>query len=192
MSGPEAKASATGVESDNDDDTERVRFGWDEEEEELPKELLALWQRAQSGEQRIEIRKLLEAFPRLAHIPARAAENNLLPDYRKKQDAFLKQVSQNVLNALRLMSYQWLRPVDQAVQLQLWQYLAELHFKVSAERRELAVPGIGRLQHVFGEVLFTEEDVKQRRMESNLQNLQRTSVMHTAKVFTLGVSFSQK
>ena len=83
------------------------------------------------------------------------------------------------------------KAVDQAVQLQLWQFLAELHFKVSAERRELAVPGIGRIQHVSGEVLFTEEDVKQRRMESNLQNLQRTSVMHTAKVFTLGGSFSQ-
>ena len=112
-----------------DSDDEQVRFGWDEDATELPKELRALWDRAHSGDQRIDVRKLLEEHPRFEGIPNKAAENNLLPEFRKKQDAFLKAVSQQVLNVLRLLGYNWVRPVDSQVQLHLWQYIAELYGK---------------------------------------------------------------
>jgi len=56
--------------------------------------------------------------------------------------------------------------------LQAWQLLAETYTKIQTERRELAVPGVSRLQqHQGGEVLFTEEDVRQQRMENNLQRI---------------------
>ena len=167
--------------SDSDEDDEPVRFGWEEEEQPLPRELLELWQRASSGTQRIEVRKLLELHPRLAQVPARAQENNLCPEHRKKADQFLKSVSQHLLNALRLMTYRWLRDPNPQLELQIWQYLAELHFKVMQERRELSVPGINRLAS-SSDALFTEEDVKAQRAENNIQRMSMVSSKKFSKV----------
>jgi len=55
----------------SDNEEEILTFDWDEKEEQLPRELQALWHRAQTGEQRIQIRKLLEAHPRLKSPRAR-------------------------------------------------------------------------------------------------------------------------
>ena len=124
---------ATPQGSDGDSrEQDLLHFEWDEEEQTLPKELAALWGRALTGDQKIDIRRLLENHPKLSGIPSRAPDNNLLPDYRKKQDNFLKVVTQNLLNSLRILSYNWIRPVNSQVQLQLWQYLAELYVKSSS------------------------------------------------------------
>ena len=92
----------------------------------LPAHLAALWNRALSGDNKIDIKRLLEGHSRLAELPARSPENNLISEQRKKADAFLRSVSQQVLNILRISSYNWIRPVDEQVQLQVWQYAAEV------------------------------------------------------------------
>ena len=93
------------VESDSDDSHDPdVQFSWDEQTSELPKELQVLWNRALEGEGKIDIRRLLEQHPRFAQLPAKAPDNNLLAEYRKKGDGFLKVVSQRLLNSLRLLA----------------------------------------------------------------------------------------
>jgi hypothetical protein len=167
-----------------DEDAADYKFDWDVPEQELPRELMALWTRAQQGDQKIEIRKLLEAHPPLQHIPPRAPENNLCPEWRKKPDSFLKSVDQQLLNVIRLLAYQWIRPANTTAALQVWQYLCELHVKVCQERRELAVTGISRMTHSSGgDVLFTDEDVKAQRLE---QNIQKISMHKEKKKFSRG------
>ena len=175
------------VEVDADSDSDTPQFSWDEPEQELPKELLELWHRAATGKQRIEMRKLLEQRPRLTGIPSRAPDNQLVPEFKKKADTFLKTVSQSVLNMLRLSSYRWITGPDPTLELQLFQLLAELHFKVSQERRELAVPGIKRREEST-EGLFSEDDVRAQRAELNISRLS----MQNHRVFHQRGGFSHK
>ena len=80
-------------------------------------------------------------------------------------------------------------PVSPQVELQVWQYLAELHFKICQERRELAVPGISKVtQSGTTEALFTDEDVKAQRLELNIQ---RISMVAVKKRSTVGGFTSQ-
>ena len=162
------------VESEGDSDTEGLQFSWDEPEQELPRELQELWQRASAGTHRIEVRKLLEAHPRLQGIASRAPENQLVQEHKKKTDSFLKTLSQQVLNMVRLTSYRWVRGPNPALELQLYQLMAELRFKINQERRELAVPGIKRREET-SEGLFSEEDVKAQRAEQNISRLSMLS-----------------
>jgi len=165
----EKQQPAVAVE-DSDSDEETLKFGWEETEQPLPRELQELWQRAATGTQRIEVKKLLETHPRLQGIPSRAQENQLCPEHRKKADQFLRTVSQQLLNAVRLMTYRWVAGPDPQLQLQIFQHLAEMHFKLVQERRELSVQGISRLQH-HQEGLFSEKHVKAQRMEASSQKI---------------------
>jgi hypothetical protein len=176
---PGDKASPPPNESDSDE--EEVRFGWEEAEQPLPRELQELWQRAATGTQRIEVRRLLEQYPRLQGIPSRAAENQLIPEFKKRQDSFLKAADQHLLNGLRLMAHRFLASPATPLELQLFQYLGELHFKFNQERRELAVPGIRKSGEVV-EGLFSEEDVKSQRLDASIQRIS----MFQKKVFTRG------
>ena len=169
---PHTGPHATESEEESEED---VKFQWDEQATDLPRELQVLWARAQAGEGKIDIRKLLEAHPRFSGLPSRSPENNLCPEYRKKTDNFLKAVSQQLLNVVRLLAYNWVHPVVPEVQLQVWQYVGELYAKLQEERKDLAVPGRGKAKSPdAGEVLFTEEDVKAQRMERNLSGISMT------------------
>ena len=64
-----------------------MQFPWDDVTVQLPKELQALWGRACAGEHRVDLKKLLEEPNRFAELPARAPENNLLPEQHKRSDA---------------------------------------------------------------------------------------------------------
>ena len=67
---PEQQVTGEDMDSDTD---ETPKFAWDEVETELPKKLLELWNRASSGTQLIEVRRLLESHARVKGIPARAS-----------------------------------------------------------------------------------------------------------------------
>ena len=162
------------VESSDDTDDDAPQFSWDEPEQELPRELLELWQRAATGKNRIDVRKLLETRPRVQGIPARAPDNQLVQEFKKKQDTFLKTVSQQLLNLVRLTSYRWIRGTDRTLELQLFQLMAELHFKICQERRELAVPGIKKREEAT-DGLFSEEDVKAQQAEMKINKLSMAS-----------------
>ena len=99
---------------------ETPKFALDEVETELPKELLELWGRASFGTQRVEVRRLLESRARVKGIPAQAQENQLVVEYKKKADTFLKIAQQQVLNILRVGSYRWIKGLDPGVELQLY------------------------------------------------------------------------
>jgi hypothetical protein len=120
---------------ESEEEDEGLHFAWDEEPTPLPKELAALWARAQASENRIYMRKLWEGHARLTEVPARATDNNLLPEERKKAEAVLKGTGQQLLNVLRVTAYNWLRPFDEATQLRVWQYVTETYQKIQLERR---------------------------------------------------------
>ena len=147
----------------------------------MPRELLALWNRATSGDKRVDIKKLLETVPRYCGIPSRPPENNLHQlGHRQKADRFLRTVQQSLLHLIRIHAAQLVKP-QQDVGLQAFQYLAEQYHKILEERRELAVPGITKTTGQGGEEqLFSAEDVKLQKQD---QGIQRISMGVSAESF---------
>ena len=114
-----------------------------------------LWSRAQTQTKKVDMKRLLNSIPVFAGLPARAPENNLGQHARSKQDRFLRLVKQSLLHCLRVGAALAKAPSAE-VGLQLWQYKAQLYFKISEERKELSVPG-GRRQEREEELLFTKK-----------------------------------
>ena len=169
-------------EEENEEEEDNLQFPWDRAELELPREAAELWRRAETGCKKVEIAKLLEATPVYAGLPARAPENNLGWLGKSRGDKFLKQVQQSVLHLLRVGIGQLSQPKTE-VALQAWQYTAQLYWKINAERRDQAVPGIHR--EPDGEVLFSREDVQQQRVD---QGVQRLSVLKIKRVVSSFIS----
>ena len=163
LGGVSLGAPPPGAEEGEEEDDE-PSFGWEEPTVDTPKELLELWRRAEAGEHRIELKRLLEKFPHLRGVPQRAPDNNMRGDQKKREDKFLKVMQQNFLNILRISAHQLATPEPQ-VALQLWQYCAELYFKVLQERNEMSLPGCTKTQQGF---LFTNEDVEQVKAEQSI------------------------
>eukprot|EP00667_Euglena_gracilis_P011756 EG_transcript_12027 len=185
---PEAAAAAFAIASqaeqhdteepqqEEEGEEEETKFSWDQPEVTTPKELTELWSRAQRNEHRIDVRPLFEVLAPLAGIPARAPENQLIPAHRKKQDQFLRSVSQNVLQVVRLLGHNWVPQTTEViprgqVNLQIFQLLGEVYYKIQSERKELAVPGITRTSTSHTDSLFTEDDVRQHRMDNNINRI---------------------
>ena len=128
-------------EDDSESDTEEYRFSWDTPTVPAPRELMALWNRAKLGDNKISIKDLLEGFAPLEGLPNRPPENNLLPPWKKTQDSTFKVLSQQLLHILRIWAYRYEKKASVAVDLQLWQYTAEVYCKLQQERRELSSQG---------------------------------------------------
>ena len=160
------------VNLDDSSEEEDFKFAWDTPSVPCPKELLALWQRAKEGDRRVAVKDILEGLAPLEGLPQRPAENNLLPFHKKTQDQVYKVISQQILHVLRVWGHRYEKRVSLAVDMQMFQYLSEIYWKIQHERRDLSVPGSGKQQAGSGqEHLFTEEDVKIARQEQNLKNL---------------------
>ena len=71
-------------EEEGDEEVDEPSFGWEEPTVDTPKELLELWRRAEAGEHRIELKRLLEKFPQLRGLPQRAPDNNMRGDQKKR------------------------------------------------------------------------------------------------------------
>ena len=152
---------------EREEEEDEPSFGWEEPTVDTPKELLEDWRRAEEGEHRIEVKRLLEKFPHLRGLPQRAPDNNMRGDHKKREDKFLKVMQQNVLNILRISAHQLATPEPQ-VALQLWQYCAELYFKVLQERKEMSLPGCTKEQQGL---LFSKEDVQQVKAEQSINSI---------------------
>jgi hypothetical protein len=176
---PEEQGGAHHKEDEDTEEEDEWEFEWDEPSLPLPKVLAALWSRAGEPEHKISMKSLLEEFPKLAGLPTRPADNNLLPDHKKKYDQTYKVLAQHVLHLLRVWAYKWAKPelVNQNAELQLWQYAAELYQKLQTERRELSLPGASqRAASSSTEVLFTEADVKYARSQQSIKDLGKKGV----------------
>jgi hypothetical protein len=164
---PEAKPPPKPAESDSEEEEEPPVFGWEEPEVEAPKELLELWRRAQDGDHRIEVKKLLDSNARFKGLPTRSPENNMRADSKNRTDKFLRVVQQNLLNFLRVQGHQLQAPKLE-VQLQLWQYVAELYQKILIERKDLSLPGCTKEQQ---DHLFTKEDVSHVKNDQSINSI---------------------
>ena len=97
---PSSPTSYSGDDSDSEEE-EQHHFDWDEPAWPLAPHLQALWQRSSSADWRIDIKRVLESHTKLLELPSKAPDNNLVPDYKKKADTFLRSISQCLLNLLR-------------------------------------------------------------------------------------------
>ena len=177
---------------DTDEESgDEVQFDWDEPTAQIPKDLAALWTRAADPEQKVAMKTLLEAYPKIAGLPQKPPENNLCGEWKKRQDGNLKVLSQHVLHILRIWTHRYSKPesVNVNTDLQLWQYTAELYHKIQSERRELVLPGSSKaVANSSTDVLFTEDDVKKARTQQSIKDLNRKGITHPETFQTGGSS----
>ena len=67
----------------DDDSEDEYRFSWDTPTVACPKELLALWTRANKGSKKVNLKEILEGLAPLEGLPNKPPENNLLPHWKK-------------------------------------------------------------------------------------------------------------
>ena len=171
------------------DSDEEPSFPWDAPTVALPSMLTALWTRASDPSKKVPIKNLLEAYSPLEGLPQRPPDNNLLPEYRKKQDTHLRVLSQQLLNVLRIWSHKFRGQMDTAVELQLWQYVAEVYHHLQGERKDLSVPGSAVAQSSSSSSrLFTEEDVKMQRQQQQLTSLNKKGPVFHQEISVGGFS----
>ena len=138
---------------------------WEQPSVSLPRELLYLWTKAAQGD-KLDLASLLQEVPKFLELPTRPPENNGRPSQVDKQ---LKVVQQLLLHALRLHSatYAVNDPEEARQGLQiLWKHLADSYFKVSALRKEQAMPGSTQRDT---EQLFSRDDVAQAALTSRIR-----------------------
>ena len=91
-----------GAEEPQDDDTgkdigEAMVLEWEPQHEDLPKEFLYLWEKSKSG-QRVDLKDILDHFPRYNQLPLRAPENNHKADGKHSNDKQLRTHQQVILH----------------------------------------------------------------------------------------------
>ena len=84
------EAGPQGLEEEEDKEDGGIKFPWESQVLKLPKTLSQLWTRAEQGETKIDLKRLLDEFPAFAELPARAPENNLGACGRARADKFFK------------------------------------------------------------------------------------------------------
>ena len=149
---------------ENDDDNVMV---WDTPEVPLPADLLVLWNRAKTGQKKLDLKNFLDQLPVWAEVPARAAENNHRQDGKNVRDKTYKYWSQLILHLLRSQAVihsvlkDW-AGIDEengdivVLSQQHYQLMCELYQKMVEERKKASIPG-----SVIKEdnVLFQKEDL---------------------------------
>ena len=194
-----AGGAEDGAEEEEEEDPAPARFPWEEQQQKLPEELKVLWKRFGSGEEKFELKVVLDRIPRYQCLPPRPPENNHWQDGKSKADKALKAQQQSLLHSLRLQawSYEVLQsliaapPQDvkeryevlKALMQQHWGYSASLYQKTQMERREFSLPGIGA--GAGDEVLFGKEEIQQMNLKSKVQSMRRTTTGN-AQTFSLG------
>ena len=121
---------------------------WDEPSEELPKELLFIWEQVTQGKRKLELRQLLEGFPKFTGLPSKAPENNFRQDCHKATDKLAKTWQQSLLHLLRLQVVLYIGVQSGAdpeevkvLQQQVFQLSCEIYTKMNNWRKEASVPG---------------------------------------------------
>ena len=158
-----------------------LQFPWDEEKKELPRELQELWRRAQKGEKSIDMQDILKGLPAWDGMPSRAPQNNLAGDH--PQDRRLKGISEQVLHLLHAQAHT-LDHSDRQLQLQCWQWAAQLYFWLQKLRKDLAVPDC---KSGTSKNLFTMNDVEHHRLQQQLHSIRSK---HEKEKFSLPMNES--
>ena len=191
LTDPEEPPEAAGTPREKDVPSEPMTFAWDEVEEDLPKELQSLWERAEKGK-KIDIKALLSELPKWAQLPTKPKANNYRGDQHKQLDKVLRVSQQQLLQLLRVQTCLYAMcsvvlapgflgslpgsrtdeggaeapdPAEvQQLQLQLWQLTADYYFALEAERKEFSLPGC--TQSVEG--LFGKDELNSVKFKSTV------------------------
>ena len=143
-------------------DTSIDGLPWEEQLEELPKELLYLLQKASAGD-RLDLSETLKDVPRWAGLPSRAPDNN---HRQSKADRDLKSIQQSLLQGLRLLAWAYCSDSDVTPWQVAWKHLADTFYKVEFLRKELGMPGS---TPTGKEVLYSKEDLAQASFNSKVR-----------------------
>ena len=95
-------------EEDAKAEAEIAGLEWDEQTEELPKELKFIYDQVLAGKRKLELRSVLECLPKFSELPTRAPENNFRQDGQRSQDRTIKTWQQSLLHILRMQAVLYL------------------------------------------------------------------------------------
>ena len=173
-------------EEDAKAEAEIAGLEWDEQTEELPKELKFIYDQVLAGKRKLELRSVLECLPKFSELPARAPENNFRKDGQRSQDRTVKTWQQSLLHILRMQAVLYLGVQNGAdpkeietLQQQQFQLACEMYCKMSNWRKEASVPGCVPT----GETVLFEKEEMQTVTQMNKVN-QMARGKGTQQVFT--------
>jgi hypothetical protein len=153
-----------------DEPREEFQMEWDEPEENLAPELAYLFGAVSRGERRLEMRDVLQQFPRFADLPTKPPENNHRGDKVGSLDKERRILQQAFLHTLRMNAsiYMGLNSNLETALLQIWlkqmfTFNCEQYQRLMNLRKEASIPGSVVAQDVAG-VLFDKEDLQQAQL----------------------------
>ena len=143
---------------------------WAEPEEQLAPELLFLFHAVGKGDRKLELREVLQYFPRFGDLPSRPPENNHRGGSASYLDKEHKAQQQAILHGLRMTRavYMGLNAGMEQETIQIWlkqlfQHWLEQYYKMLKLRKESSIPG-SVAPHDAAGVLFEKEDLQQAKL----------------------------
>ena len=135
---------------------------WEEQLEDLPKELLYLLQKASTGD-RLDLSEALKEVPRWSGLPTRAPENN---HRQTKADRDLRSIQQALLHGLRLLAWAYLSDTDITPWQITWKHFCDTFYRVEFLRKELGMPGSTTSSK---DVLYNKDDLQQAAFNNKVR-----------------------
>ena len=143
---------------------------WDEPEEQLAPELLYLFTAVAKGERKLELREVLQNFPKFADLLGKPPENNHRGDRAGFLDKERKAQQQALLHGLRMTAavYMGINTGLDPAMIHVWlkqvfQHWCEQYHKLLQLRKESSIPGSVAPQDAAG-VLFKKDDLQQAKL----------------------------
>jgi len=157
------------TDDEEEEPPEAMRLDWEEQEAELSRDLVYLWNKARLGD-RLDLKNILQQVPQLKELPSKAPDNNHRPTSADKN---LKVVQQSILHGLRLFAHSYQLQQEraeegkaQATFQQGWKQVADLYWKVEELRKELSIPG-STAGH--SDQLFNKQDLGNALLNSKIK-----------------------
>ena len=158
-------------------DEETAGLQWDQPEEDLPADLLQLWERASTGTKKLDVRRLMQEVPVYKKLPSRPPENNHRGDGKGQQDRTLKSYQASVGHLMRCWAviHGVIQQVDRdgdmvSLSQQSWLMAAELWNKINDQRKQWSIPGTVPTDD---NVLFSREDLSHRSTQEKSEKYAR-------------------
>ena len=146
--GPERSAPTGTPAQEEEEEAPEAPMPWEEVQEPLPAELAKLWDRAQKGDRKTDLKSFMDLIPVFAGLPHRAPENNHKADAKNPWDKTQRVWSQLVLHSLRVavtlhngMLQQTTDENILALGQQNFFMLAEFYMRITNNRKEKSISG---------------------------------------------------
>lgn len=173
---------------DQGEEEDDVALDWEEQQEELSRELAHLWGQSTKG-QFLNTKEVLAKWPVFAGLPSKAPKNNNRPS---RMDKEVRAWQTQLLHCLRGQAAAY-KNMQQG-QAALAQENFEKTFKLSADlytkmlrwRKETQIPGSTT---VHGESLFSKQDLNAAQLQQRLRRFRRCPLRRTLKSHFLKSSF---